>query len=244
MINRNAVGGLRTAVVLGDELVAEFHLPEGSEGKLVIQSVNHGYRLFGESKAEHRDKRGSCNINVVCPQGDPWRDQIRSVARIEAQDSQYIYGSTAQLLNNTAEDLTPYLLTAGHSFDPDIAHTLVAYWNYQTPDCDDITGGNLSQNQSGASFIASWYEYTGVIPRESYLGGSDFMLLELDQQPLPSYNVYFAGWDARDIIPDATTTIHHPAYPPDPPSPSEKSISLDCSGLEAGQRHLQQHGNW
>ena len=44
MINRNAVGGLRTAVVLGDELVAEFHLPESSEGHLAIHSVNHGYR--------------------------------------------------------------------------------------------------------------------------------------------------------------------------------------------------------
>ena len=115
--NRNAVGGLHTAVVLGDELVAELHLPERSEAKVAIQSVNHSYRGFG----------------------DPWRDQIRSVARIRTQDSQYIYGSTAQLLNNTAEDLTPYLLTAGHAFDPEIAHTLVAYWNYESAECDDHT---------------------------------------------------------------------------------------------------------
>jgi len=222
-INRNAVGGLRTAVVLGDGLVAELHLPKGSEGNLIIQSVNHGYRLFGESKAEHRDKRGWCNINVACPQGDPWRDQIRSVAQIETQDAVYIYGGTAQLVNNTAEDLTPYLLTAGHVFEPEIAHTLVAYWNYQTPDCDDITGGNTSQNQSGASFIARWCELVGDLCP----GESDFMLLELDQQPQPSFNVYYSGWDARDQIPNATVTIHHPGYPPDPPSPSEKSISLD-----------------
>jgi hypothetical protein len=218
--NRNALGGLRTAVVLGDELVAELHLPKGSEAKVQIQSVNHGYRGFGERKAKAAAKRGECNINVVCPQGDPWRDQIRSVARIRTQDSQYIYGGTAQLLNNTAEDLTPYLLTAGHAFDPEIAHTLVAYWNYQSPECDDAAGGNLSQNQSGASFIASWYEFTGTRPFESYAGGSDFMLLELDQQPQPSFNVYYAGWDARDRLPDSTTTIHHPqGY--------EKSISFD-----------------
>jgi hypothetical protein len=222
-INRNARGGLSTAVVLGDELVAELHLPKGSEANLVIQSVNHGYRGFGERKAEYSEKRGWCNINVVCPQGDPWRDQIRSVAQIETHDNIYIYGCTAQLVNNTAEDLTPYLLTAGHCFDPEISHTLVAYWNYQTSACDDATGGNLSQNQSGASFIASWYEGTDI----AYYGGSDFMLLELDQQPQPSFNVYYSGWDARDIIPNATTTIHHPAYPPDPPSPSEKSISSD-----------------
>jgi len=221
--NRNAVGGLRTAVVLGDELVAELHLPKGSEADLAIQSVNHGYRGFGERKAKVAEKRGWCNINVVCPQGDAWRDQIRSVAKIEAHDSENIYGGTAQLVNNTAEDLTPYLLTAGHVLEPEISHTLVAYWNYQSVECDDIAGGNLSQNQSGASFVASWYEGTDI----AYYSGSDFMLLELDQQPQPSFNVYYAGWDARDIIPNATTTIHHPAYPPDPPSPSEKSISID-----------------
>jgi hypothetical protein len=218
--NRNARGGLSTAVVLGDELVAELHLPKGLEANLVIQSVNHGYRGFGEREAEYSGKRGWCNINVVCPQGDPWRDQIRSVARIEAQDSQYIYSVTAQLVNNTAEDLTPYLLTAGHAFDPGIAHTLVAYWNYQSPTCDDPAGGNLSQNQSGARYIASWYESTGQGDDEVYVGGSDFMLLELDQQPQPSFNVYYAGWDARDIIPNATTTIHHP-------DADEKSISFD-----------------
>ena len=217
-INRNALGGLRTAVVLGDELVAELQVAKGAEANLRIASVNHGYRGFGEREAGLAAKRGSCNINVVCPQGDPWRDQIRSVAQIEAHDSQYIYGCTAQLVNNTAEDLTPYLLTAGHCFDPEIANTLVAYWNYQTPDCDDATGGNLSQNQSGSTFKASWVLLGG---------GSDFMLLELDQQPQPSFNVYYSGWDARNRIPNATTTVHHPAFPPDPPSPSEKSISLD-----------------
>jgi hypothetical protein len=225
--NRNAVGGLHTAVVLGNELVAELHLPVGLEANVAIQSVNHGYRGFGERRAKAAEKRGWCNINVVCPQGDPWRDQIRSVARIETRDSQYIYGGTANLVNNTAEDLTPYLLTAGHAFDPDIAHTLVAYWNYEAVECDDIAGGNLSQNQSGASFIAAWYEYTGTRPFESYAGGSDFMLLKLDQQPQPSFNVYYVGWDARDRIPDSTTTIHHPAYPGERDTPSEKSISLD-----------------
>jgi hypothetical protein len=218
--NRNALGGLRTAVVLGDELVAELHLPKGSEGNVTIHSVNHGYRFFGGSKAEHSDKRGWCHVNVVCPQGDPWRDQIRSVAIIEANDNLYIYGCTANLVNNTAEDLSPYLLTAGHCvLNDEEAATLVAYWNYQSPTCSDPAGGNLSQNQSGASFIASWHEGD----HELNSGGSDFTLVRLDQQPQPSFNVYYSGWDARDQIPNATTTIHHP----DERGVNQKSISLD-----------------
>jgi hypothetical protein len=218
--NRNKLGGLWTAVVLGDELMAELHLPEDSEGHLDIRFVKHGYRLFGENKVESNGKRGSCNINVVCPQGDPWRDQIRSVAIIEASDDRNTYGCTANLVNNTAGDLTPYLLTAGHCvLNDDEAATLVAYWNFQSTSCDDRFGGNLSQNQSGASFVASWLDGD----HDFIYGGSDFALLELDQQPQPSFNVYYSGWDIRDRIPNATATIHHPSGP----GANQKSISID-----------------
>ena len=211
--NRNALGGLWTAIVLGDELVAELRLPKDAEAHLRIASVNHGYRFFGEREAEYAEKRGSCNINVVCPQGDPWREQIRSVARytVSCNSGAATCLCTGQLVNNTAEDLTPYLLTAQHCVEQaSDAPTLVAYWNYQSPECDDIAGGNLSQNQSGSTFIAS----------SEYEIGSDFSLVELDEEPQPSYNVYYLGWDAREQIPDATTTIHHP-------SGHEKSISFD-----------------
>ena len=206
--DRNAVGGLWTAVVLGDEMVAELWVPKGAGADLVIGSVNHGYRSFGERETAFAAKRGSCNINVVCPQGDPWRDQTRSVARITISG---IWLCTGQLVNNTAQDLTPYLITAQHCIEQsNEAPSVVAYWNYQSPECNDLGGGNLSQNQSGSTFVASWE-----------LGdGSDFTLVELDDQPQPSFNVYYSGWDARDLIPDETTTIHHP-------SGDEKSISFD-----------------
>ena len=211
--NCNALGGLWTAVVLGEELVAELRLPKDTEAKLRIASVNHGYRFFGERESAINAKRGSCNINVVCPQGDRWRNQIRSVARftVTCEAGSATCLCTGQLVNNTAEDLTPYFLSAQHCVGRAIdAPTVVAYWNYQSPECDDISGGNLSQNQSGSTFKASWE-----------LGsGSDFALVELDDDPQPSFNVYYTGWDARDLIPDATSTIHHP-------SGDEKSISFD-----------------
>jgi hypothetical protein len=205
--NRNADGGLWTAMVLGDEMVAELHLPAKSDAALEISSVNHGYRVFGEKAAE---KRGSCNINVVCPDGDLWRDQIRAVARITIAG---MYSCTGQLVNNTAQDDTPYLLTAGHCFDSsNQASSVVAYWNFQSPECNDIAGGSLSQNQSGSTFVAS-SGFGDVVD-------SDFTLVELDQNPDPSWNLFFVGWDAREQIPSTTTTIHHP-------DGDEKSISFD-----------------
>ena len=142
--NRNALGGLWTAVVLGDELVAELYLPAGEEANLGIELVNHGYRFFGEREATAGVKRGACNINVICPQGDPWRSQIRSVARITFTSGASSFLCTAQLVNNTAEDNTPYLLTAQHCIDaPQVAPTIVAYWNYETSACGDFFGGGL-----------------------------------------------------------------------------------------------------
>ncbi len=210
--NRNAAGGLWTAVVLGDELVAELHLPAGSDADLEISSVNHGYRFFGEDAVQAANKRGTCNINVVCPDGDPWRNQIRSVARITIAG---MYLCTGQLVNNTAQDNTPYLLSAGHCFDSaSQASSVVAYWNYQSPGCNDFAGGTLSQNQSGSTWVASSAAPNGDVV------GSDFALVELDQDPNPAWNLFLVGWDARDQTPNSTTTIHHP-------SGDEKSITFD-----------------
>jgi len=206
--NQNVAGGLWTAVVIGEEIVVELRVPKGAEARIEINSVNHGYRFFGEREALIPAKRGDCNVNVVCPEGDPWRDQIRSVAGISISG---MYLCTAQLVNNTAEDFTPYLLTAQHCVEQSSdAPTVVAYWNFQSPTCSDAAGGNLSQNQSGSTFVSS----------SEYATGSDFTLLELDDQPQPSFNVYYSGWDARDQLPSSTTVIHHP-------SGDEKSISFD-----------------
>ncbi len=206
--HRNAAGGLWTAIVLGEELVAELHLPAGTEAGLEISSVNRGYRFFGEPEDEAAAKRGACNVNVVCPEGDPWRDQIRSVGRITISG---IWLCSGQLVNTTAGNEIPYLLTAQHCIEqPFEAPSVVAYWNYQTASCSQFTGGSLSENQSGATWVAS-----SPLP-----SGSDFTLVELDAIPDPDFNVYFAGWDATGAIPASTTTIHHPGG-------DEKSISFD-----------------
>jgi hypothetical protein len=213
--DRNAYGGLWTAVVLGEELVAELQLPAGRKVDLEITSVNHGYRAFGQRRdTSVAVNRGSCNINVVCPVGYRYSDQIRSVARITFSDGANLYLCTAQLINNTAETDTPYLYSAGHCVRSDSeAATVVAYWNYQTATCDDRTGGSLGQNQSGATLRAHSY-------RSDEDFRFDFALLELDDAPDASFDVFYAGWDARDLIPDSTTTVHHPGG-------DQKSISFD-----------------
>lgn len=184
----NREGGLWTPVINGEEIVIELFVPsESATPELEIGQVNKGFHGFGHS-------HGACNNDVICPEGDPWRDEIASVAL-------YTIGGTGscsgQLMNNTALDFTPYFLSANHcGVSTANDHTLVFYWNYEAPNCGDQDGGSLAETQTGSTFRAS-------------SAASDFVLVELDAAPVAA-NAFFSGWDASGAAPASTVGIHHP----------------------------------
>jgi len=211
--DRNSQGELWTAIVPGDEIVVELHVPRDARDRtdLRIAAVNLGYRDFSDLP-DATTKQGSCNNDVICPEGDPWHNQIRSVARITIIGT---FLCTGQLVNNTAEDLTPYFLTAQHCVENSSqAESVVAFWNFQSPVCGELAGGSLAQNQSGASLVSLW----------EWQIGSDFALILLDEEPHSSFNVYYSGWDATGNVPSSSVGIHHP-------SGDEKAISFDDDPL-------------
>ncbi len=202
--NNEAHGQLWTPVVLTDDLMVELLLPRDAlmDYDLVLGSVNKGYRYFGEDLV---DKSGSCNVDVVCPEGDPWRSEIATVAVYTLNGSWTCSGA---MINNTAEDQTPYFLTANHcGINSGNASTMVVYWNFQSPTCGQQGGGSLADNQSGATFLAT-------------SSTSDFCLVELNDPPDPAWNVAYAGWYRGDEAPTSATAIHHP-------NTDEKSISFE-----------------
>jgi len=187
-------GELWTPVVLSDDIVIEATVPTKAVPALALTltSVNVGYRGFGEllSRAP-----GSCNIDVICPQGDRWRDDIRSVGVISTGGSLFCTGF---MVNNTSSNGVPYFMTARHcGVTSSNAASLVVYWNYQSPVCGQLSGGSLSSSQTGSYFRASY-------------SNSDFTLVELDEDPNPSWGVTFAGWDRTGAVAATATAIHHP----------------------------------
>jgi hypothetical protein len=197
-------GELWTAVVLSDEIVAEVTIPAAERGLLQLEltSINVGYRGFGERIGE---KSGSCNIDVVCSQGDAWWDEILSVGAISTGGSLFCSGS---MVNNTSQDETPYFLTAYHcEIDSSNAASLVVYWNYETSSCGGTPDGSFNDFQTGSYFRA------GYSP-------SDFTLVELDEDPDPAWGVTFAGWDRSGAEATTAVCIHHP-------SGDEKRISFE-----------------
>ncbi len=197
-------GELWTPVIISDDVVIELLIPTASRQNYTLEltAINRGYRFFGE---DLYDKSESCNIDVVCSEGDDWRAEIASVGVISTGGSTFCTGS---MLNNTAEDGTPYFLTANHcGIDTSNDQSLVVYWNFQSPTCGQQGGGSLSQFMTGSTFLAN-------------NAASDFTLVLMDDPVDPAHNVTFAGWDRSTNDPTSAVAIHHP-------NTDEKSISFE-----------------
>jgi len=87
-----------SAVLPGDELVVEISMPVAGMEQLevLLTAVNHGYRGFFSEPADG-ERSQSCNIDVVCPEGDPWRNEIRAVGALQLGGSRLCTGDRQSL---------------------------------------------------------------------------------------------------------------------------------------------------
>lgn len=202
--DRNRRGGLTLPFLPGEEMLLELRGPAGLRDRAVLDldSLGHGMAPLN-ADGFPAPKSGSCNIDVACPQGDLWRDQIRSVValQIPAGGGLLFTLCSGQLMNNTRQDKTPYVLTASHcgvsSFNDD---NVVALFNFQTSSCGRTPpNGSEGNSIEGARFLADH-------------SLSDFSLLQLDRTPPASFNVYYSGFNASTTsTPQRGVAIHHPS---------------------------------
>lgn len=205
-------GQLWTPVVPGEAAVVELFVPHHAveSPRLRLTQVGAGYRDFFErTDGGLTPKIGACNVDVICPQGDPWRNEIRSVGVYTING---IWTCTGTLVGNTAQNFRSFFLTAHHcGLTVGNAPSVVVYWNFESPVCGALSGGSLAQNQSGATFRASRSDV-------------DFALIELSATPSPLFNVHYAGWDRSGDAPQGCVGIHQPGC-------DEKCISFSTSPL-------------
>jgi hypothetical protein len=214
--NNNQNDMLGTDLLMGETMIVEYFEPLNvkGQGRLLIGMVVHGYRDINNWYPLKVNESGACNMDVICPDGVPWSNEIRSVARISNGGGL----CTGSLVNNTSQDGTPYFLTANHC-GPSSMGGAVFNFNYDSPICGSQTVAN-SQAPSGGS---------NAINGSSFVASntaSDFGLIELNSTPPASYNIYYSGWDNSGNTPQTAVCIHHP-------SGDVKKISFDDDALQS-----------
>ena len=172
-----------------------------------IDSLQAGYRSLGGGIPDHPHyaelKRtagaaASCTENYSCEVTAGNTGPSHATAAVVIGN---LFECTGTLVNDTASDGRPYILTARHcengqlgGGNPDAAATVSVYWDAVTP-CgtplytlyDEIT-----PSQSGAV---------------TALEQQDLWLIQLDAPPAAS-DAYYAGWDASGAAFSGGYTIH------------------------------------
>ena len=193
--NHKPHGGFSTAPVKGDKIILEYNEPANPAflGSISISTVSHDYRgIFFNDNRGYGDS-GSCNNNVACSVGDDWADEIRSVAMILTSGGTRL--CTGTLINNAAQDLAPYFLTANHCLGG--SDSWIFMFNYESPECEN-QNGPTNMTVSGSTLLVN-------------NSASDVALLLLNETPPLDYNVHYAGWDVSGLTPAIPVGIHHPA---------------------------------
>jgi len=118
-------GPFATQAVADDEVILEYvPAPSGETPRLRIREVGYGYNhleaIMPEvQEAPGADFSGACEVNINCEEGADWQEQKKGVIQMiqyirnkEGEGGSYI--CTASLVNNTARDKKPYVLSAFH----------------------------------------------------------------------------------------------------------------------------------
>jgi lysyl endopeptidase len=211
--NNQRSGSMAVSPVRGDKIIVEMQTLKGVEsyGDLVIGMLSHDFTGILDNKDGRFGLSGDCNLDISCPTGNPWQYEKNGVARIVVNGSRLC---TGVLVNNSANDGTPYFLTANHCIkDSTEAANTVFIFGYESPFCNG-GDGTVARSLSGSDLRATQVNL-------------DFSLVEIREIPPASWHPWYAGWNRTGDIPVTTASIHHP-------SGDVKKIAIDADPPETG----------
>jgi hypothetical protein len=203
-LQNNKNGVVSSWPIAGDKIIIEYNAPNSVTQKpsLTISKVVHGI-LNNPGIRKDLNESGDCNYDVDCsigPEIDPIKEHLsRSIGLMLINGESFC---TSCLVNNTAQDRTPYLLTANHCMiSRDESSIVVRFgWKSDQPDC-----GTTAPSGDGPKMMImtgmEWVASNGV---------SDMNLLLLNNEIPAEWDRVFAGWDHSGIAPPYAFSIHHP----------------------------------
>jgi len=201
-----------TEFVAGDEIILEYNEPQlrndNVKPDIRISGIGYGYNYLETGDQLQLDTKpggfnSTCQVNINCPEGNDWQDQKKGVAKTVAPigNPGNGYLCSGSLVNNTAQDLSPYYLSAHHCFDDSgiSFDQIVFYFHYESQGCTNSTPTS-TKTIVGAQLLVD-------LPIN---GSSDGALLKLNSNIPSDYGVYYNGWDRRNTAATNGVGIHHP----------------------------------
>jgi hypothetical protein len=205
----NVPGGFfATELITGDQFILEYFQPSGLSTVPLIHmyNIDFAYRGVGflDNYSHTEQPETDCEVNVVCSEGDNWRNQIKGEVRIKLRKDSNTFWCSGSVMNNVRADRTPYVLTADHCFEGATAHDIqqwIFYFGFDSPTCitavpsttKSITGATLKSHGGNSGDT-----------------GSDFCLVMLNQAIPDTFQVFYNGWSRVDTTSPSGVTIHHP----------------------------------
>jgi hypothetical protein len=215
---------LPVSPVDGEDLIIEYQEPAGVPfaGKLTVGEVNHSYRDF-RIEPGGDNQWMSCIPAFICDrQGLASEQTGRSVVLLIINGTT---SCTGVMVNNTAADGRPFVLTASHCLNNNflitsfgkvdtVAGTIVTYFNYDSPLCNPVERGTEEMSMASSHCIALNTAY-------------DMALLELPEIPPVHYRPYYAGWNVSFSPSSPFFSIHHPSRSVKRINWTDRPLSLD-----------------
>lgn len=206
-------GVFSTEPVAGDDITFELVVPLGKEElcrqvRLCLSGIGYVYNGTGtyDSTTPRLEigESGSCMININNTEGADWQEEKKGVSQMNMllDDGWYVCSGT--MINTTAQDLRPYLLSACHCYSYRATPEMMLQWqfrfHYESPGAE-TTMPTGTKTLVGCRLLAA----------SPIAHGSDGLLLELTEEIPLDWDVYFNGWDRRDtIMAGGGVSIHHP----------------------------------
>jgi hypothetical protein len=203
--------------VTGERARVELYLPQGVAVEslpFTLDRLQHHY-VDPVQKVMGGKAAGNCHNDVSCHSA--WSGVALAVAGLGVAGFDSLF-CTGQLINNFAQDFTPYFLTANHCLDSAFeAQDTEIFWGYQTATC----GGTPPSLGSVPTSVGTTLVSTNP--------ASDYTLLMIEGT-LPN-GLFWAGWNAGAIDNGtAATAIHHPSGDFKRISFGNKNGSSGCGG--------------
>ncbi len=205
--NNQPNGHFMTGLIDGDAFVLEYFEPAAVRGQGHFRIFRVDYAYHQENYAEGKSLLTDfgfgasldCHNNANCPLGDDRRDQQRGVCRIIVVVEEGMGYCSGSLINNTANDGTPYLLSAFHCQDgyTPLWDMYRFDFNYESNDCDNPVEEPTFNSILGSTYRAGRQQ-------------SDFILLELNEDIPGNFDVFYNGWNRRNEAPTRSSMFHHP----------------------------------